>query len=82
MTVRSDLYYHCSNPSNPSCRLSNSGIELVGVGGATASGRVEISSGRQTSHFTLQGVDKLTVVSTGTCIGWSVEGKTRGVTCP
>jgi hypothetical protein len=43
---------------------------------------VEISSGRQTSHFTLQGVDKLTVVSTGTCIGWSVEGKTRGVTCP
>ena len=84
MTVRSDLYYHCSNPSSPSCELSGSGVELVGVGGARVSGTVKIdrSTFQQTSSFTFQGDDKLTVRSSGNCLGWSIEGSDRAMVCP
>jgi len=84
MVVRSDLYYHCSNPSNPSCTLSGSGLELIGVGGARVSGKVTIDTGtqQQVSDFTLQGADKLTVHVAGNCVAWSIEGTGRGATCP
>lgn len=82
--LRSDLYYHCSNPSSPSCSLSGSGLELVGVGGAKVSGKVKAGSdaGSQTMDFTLAGVDKLTVHVANGCVAWSIEGTDRGMPCP
>jgi hypothetical protein len=84
LEVRSDLYYHCTDPDNPSCTLSGSGLELIGAGGARVSGEVNIdrSTNRQTSDFTLQGVDRLTVHAEGTCVAWSIEGTDRGMVCP
>jgi hypothetical protein len=84
VTLRSDLYYVCTNPSAPRCTLSGSGLELPGIGGAQVSGTVTIDpdSGRQTAEFTLQGADRLTVTSDGTCVAWSIEGTDRGMTCP
>ena len=84
VTVRSDLYIHCTDPQHPSCAFTNSGLELVGVGGARVSGTVTASTtgGGQRIDLTLQGADRLTVHSTGTCVGWQIEGTTRGMTCP
>ena len=84
LTIRSDLYYHCEDPDNPECTLSGSGIELVGVGGARVSGRVTIDrdTNSQTSDFTLQGADRVTVHAEGSCIAWSIEGTDRGMSCP
>lgn len=80
-TVRSDLYYHCENPSSPSCDLTNSGIELVGAGGALVSGTVAIEGQSQVSDFTLQGVDRLTVHIEAGCIGWEIQGTDRRMVC-
>ena len=84
VTVRSDLYIHCTDPQRPSCAFTNIGLELVGVGGARVSGTVTASTtgGGQQIDLTLQGADRLTVRSTGTCLGWQIEGTTRGRTCP
>jgi hypothetical protein len=30
VALRSDLFYHCTNPDNPRCALSGSGLELIG----------------------------------------------------
>lgn len=81
--LRSDLLYRCSNPSNPSCTV-NGGLELVDVGGAVVTGTIALdaTTRRQTLDFTLQGVDRLTVHSDGTCVAWSIEGTDRGMTCP
>jgi len=84
VTLRSDLYYHCSNPSHPSCSLSGSGLELIGVGGAQVSGKVKVdtSTNTQVSDFTLKGTDTLTVHVANNCIGWAIEGTDRGMVCP
>ncbi|MBK9036836.1 MAG: hypothetical protein IPL61_37235 [Myxococcales bacterium] len=84
LTIRSDLYYHCTDPNNPRCALTNSGLELTGAGGALASGRVSIdrTTNRQTMDFTLKGRDTLTMHSNGTCVGWQIEGTDRGMPCP
>ncbi len=81
VTLRSDLYYHCENPSSPSCDLTNSGIELIGVGGAHASGNVSIEGQRQVSRFDLRGVDRMTVDIEGGCVGWQIEGTDRRAAC-
>lgn len=81
VAMRSDLYYHCENPSSPSCDLTNSGIELVGVGGARVSGNVQIEGQSQVSRFTLQGVDRLTVEIAAGCIEWQIEGTDRRSAC-
>lgn len=81
VAMRSDLYYECENPQNPSCDLTNSGIELVGVGGARVSGRVRIEGQSQVSDFTLQGADRLTVHIEAGCIGWEIEGTDRRMVC-
>lgn len=81
VTVRSDLYYHCENPSSPSCDLTNSGIELVGVGGALASGNVSIEGQAQVSTFDLRGVDRLRVRIEGGCVAWEIEGTDRRTVC-
>ncbi len=84
LTLRSDLYYACSNPNAPRCQLSGSGIELPGVGGALASGLLtaDPDTGRQTADFTLEGVDTLTVHTDGQCVEWSISGTDRGMDCP
>jgi hypothetical protein len=76
--VRSDLHYGCSGGgSAATCRLEGSGLELVGVGGASLSGTVEVSQAGSSSEFTLRGVDTLTVaVSTG-CVAWAIQGTDR-----
>lgn len=81
VTLRSDLYCHCENPQRPSCDLTNSGIELVGVGGALASGTVEIDGQSQVSDFTLRGVDRLTVRIAAGCVAWQIEGTERRSAC-
>lgn len=85
VAVRSDLFYRCTDPSNPRCTVSGSGIELIGVGGATVTGTIVLdrASGQQTLDFTLQGADRLTVHRDATCaLGWSIEGTDRGMPCP
>ncbi len=84
VALRSDLFYHCTNPDNPRCTLSGSGLELIGVGGARVSGQVAIdrAAGRQTASFTLRGVDVLHVATADGCVAWSIEGTDRGRTCP
>lgn len=81
MTIRSDLYYHCTNPSSPSCDLTNSGIELADVGGALVSGNVRISDQTQVSDFDLRGVDRMTVHIAAGCVGWQIEGTERRAAC-
>ena len=83
VALRSDLYYHCSNPSAPSCSVSGSGLELIGVGGATVSGKVKVNLDTQesTADYTLKGVDTLTVHITQTCVEWQVEGTDRRSVC-
>jgi hypothetical protein len=84
--MRSDLYYHCSNPSSPRCSVSGSGLELIGVGGATLSGglRAEIDDDTvtQTADYTLEGTDTLTVhINEQRCVSWEIEGTERGNVC-
>jgi hypothetical protein len=81
VTMRSDLYYHCENPSSPSCDLTNSGIELFDVGGALVSGNVHIDGQSQVSDFDLRGVDRMTVHIAGGCVGWQIEGTDRRAAC-
>ena len=84
VTLRSDLYYVCTNPNAPRCTLSGSGLEMPGIGGAKVSGTVSIdaSTNRQVADFTLQGADKLTVHVADGCIEWHIEGTDRGMDCP
>lgn len=84
LAVRSDLYFHCTDPANPVCELTNSGLELPGVGGVTATGRVTLdrSTNRQTMDFALHGQDTLTIHSDGTCVAWHIVGTSRGTSCP
>ncbi len=83
VAVRTDLYYRCTNPSSPVCTASG-GIELIGAGGAHVTGTItaDLETGQQTLDFTLQGEDRLVVSRSGSCIGWSIEGTDRGMTCP
>ena len=80
ITVRSDLHYHCSSQS--SCSLSGSGLELIGVGGATVSGGVSVDGQSSTAEYTLKGVDTLTANITQGCIEWHISGTERGMSCP
>jgi hypothetical protein len=80
--MRSDLYVHCS--TSGTCSISGSGLELIGVGGATASGKihVDLEDFTQTSDFTLHGTDTLEVhINEQNCIQWSIEGTDRGTVC-
>lgn len=82
--MRSDLYIHCTDPQHPSCAFTNSGIELPGVGGARVSGTVKASTtgGGQQIDLTLQGVDRLTIHSSGTCLRLAESRARPAGTCP
>ena len=82
VAVRGDIYYECSQ-SDRTCEVSGSGVELVGVGGATVSGKVQIAQNNSTSgSFTLRGADTLTVHITQSCVAWQISGTDRAKTCP
>jgi len=78
LAVRSDLHYRCSTSS---CSLTDTGLELVGVGGAHVSGTVYVTGGGSAS-FTLRGVDTLTASVESGCVAWRIEGTDREMTCP
>lgn len=78
VAVRSDLHIRCSQSS---CSLSDSGLELVGAGGAHVSGTITIS-GTASASFTLRGVDTLVANVESGCVSWSIEGTDRAMTCP
>lgn len=76
--LRSDIYIHCSgNASSATCTISNSGLELVGVGGATLSGTQRLRDQAVTTDLTLRGVDTLEVHVADNCVEWRVVGTDR-----
>jgi hypothetical protein len=76
--VRSDIHYRCTTSA---CSLTDSGLELVGVGGAHVSGSVRIS-GTASASYTLTGVDTLVATVESGCVAWRIEGTGREMTCP
>jgi hypothetical protein len=82
--LRSDIYMSCSgNASQATCRVSNSGLELIDVGGATVSGTQRLANNRVTTDLTLRGVDTLQVHVADNCVEWHVEGTSRmSMVCP
>jgi hypothetical protein len=76
--VRSDLYYDCDSSS---CDLDGSGVEMIGVGGATVSGTVHVNNSGSAS-FRLRGKDTLTASISQGCVAWAIEGTDRQKTCP
>jgi hypothetical protein len=78
VAVYSDLHFRCSTSS---CSLSDSGLELIGAGGAHVSGSVAIS-GSTSASFTLRGVDTVVATVANGCVEWHLEGTDRGMDCP
>jgi hypothetical protein len=75
--LRSDIYYR-TEWNETAADITDSGIELIGVGGATVSGHIE----RGTEDYTLTGVDTVTAHIEDDCVAWSIAGTGRGATCP
>jgi hypothetical protein len=72
--VRSDVFLDCGRTS---CSVSNSGVELVGVGGARVSGHINVSGNMATASYTLKGTDTVTVTMLNNCVSWKLEGTDR-----
>jgi len=79
VAVRSDLYMDCNGTS---CEHGNSGLELVGVGGARVSGKISVANQTTSGSFTLRGADTLKVTIANNCVGWEIEGTDRAQPCP
>jgi hypothetical protein len=75
LVVRSDIYAECSRSAE--CDIGNSGLELVGVGGALVSGSIAAQGGGASANFTLRGVDTLRVAISDGCLSWQIEGTDR-----
>lgn len=80
VAVRSELYYHCDQ-SSLTCDLDGSGLELAGVGGVQVSGSVHAGSAAS-ADFALQGADRVTAHVAQGCVSWTLDGTSRGKTCP
>lgn len=80
--VRSVLRYTCAQASQ-TCSLSRSGVELVGVGGASAAGTVMVT-GTGMAEYTLRGADTLTATVTQGCVRYRIDGgpETLAGNCP
>ncbi len=76
-SVRSDIHYESSGST---CELDGSGVELVSIGGALASGTVAVT-GTGTAMFTLRGKDRLTATITQGCVAWQIDGTDRQKLC-
>ncbi len=67
------------------CEHGESGLELLGVGGARVSGTIAVSGQSAESSLTLRGVDTLLVSISQSCIHWEIDGTDRFFdqgTCP
>ncbi len=83
VALRSDLYMSCSgSATSATCTIGNSGLELLGVGGARISGTQRLSDQRVVTELTLRGVDTLTVRVADNCVAWAISGTDRAMTCP
>lgn len=84
--VRSDLFIECTREgsSQLSCRLSTSGLELVGQGGALASGTIlESTLGSDLmANVSLEGTDTLTATIAQGCVAWTISDSANAKTCP
>jgi hypothetical protein len=74
MIVRSDIFMDCDGTT---CKVTNSGLELVGVGGALVSGQVSVSGQTVGGSFTLRGEDTVAVTIADNCTSWVIEGTDR-----
>lgn len=84
LSVRSDLFLACDQTSL-TCEHGESGLELLGVGGARVSGTIAVSGQSAESSLTLRGVDTVLVSISQSCIHWEIEGTSRFFdqgTCP
>jgi hypothetical protein len=81
--LRSDIYIKCerTGQTSVSCALEGSGLELVGVGGVTASGTIDESTTGQSASFTLHGLDTLTATIASGCVAWQIDGTDRAKVC-
>jgi hypothetical protein len=74
--VRSDVFLDCGRTS---CSISGSGVELVGVGGATVSGTIVVGGSDATGSITMKGTDTVKVTIANNCVSWKLEGTDRAV---
>ena len=74
VAVRSDIFMDCSRTE---CEHGNSGLELIGKGGALVSGKIGIAGQTATGGMTLDGADTVTVTIANNCTSWVLEGTDR-----
>ncbi len=82
VAVRSDLFMECDRTS---CEHGQSGLELVGVGGARVSGTISVAGQSAEASLRLRGVDTVAVSISQGCIRWEIEGTGRSLSqgnCP
>ena len=67
--LRSDIYLSCGgSAARVTCQVTNSGVELIGIGGATVSGTQIVENQMVTTDLTLRGADTLVVHVERNCI--------------
>jgi hypothetical protein len=74
LAVRSDLFIRCDATT---CNITNSGLELVGAGGALVSGRIVVSGQSAGGNLTLRGLDTVEVTIANNCTSWRIAGTDR-----
>ena len=72
--VRSDLYMECDRTE---CEHGESGLELIGFGGARVSGTIGVAGQTAVGSLTLRGADTVSVSIADGCIRWELEGTDR-----
>ena len=77
--IRSDLYIECGGSAGSvSCEVSGSGVDLIGIGGATAESEQDIEGQTLTANYTFHGADTLVVnINAQRCISWHIKGSDR-----
>lgn len=77
ITVRSDLFLACDQTSR-SCEYGESGVELLGSGGALVSGTVSVGGQTASTSLTLRGADTLEFsIVDSSCLRWNIVGTDR-----
>lgn len=76
VAVRSDLFLDCNSTE---CEHGESGLELVGVGGARVSGTIGVAGQTAVGSLTLRGQDTVKVTIGGGCIRWELVGTDRSM---
>lgn len=74
VAVRSDIHMECDSTT---CEIGNSGVELVGAGGALVSGKIAVRGSSAVGSITLRGEDTVNVTITEGCVAWRLEGTER-----